>query len=46
MHLKYGAANEEDTLWMFIIDMLEKVPFLKGKETNWMTDKDPWLLFL
>lgn len=46
MHLKHGASNEEDTQWMFINDMLEKVHLLEGKEINCMPDKDPWLLFL
>lgn len=46
MHLKHGAANEEDTSWIFINDMLGKVHLLKGEKINWMTDKDPWLLFL
>lgn len=46
MHLEHGAANKEDIHWIFINNVLEKVHLLKGKEINWMTDKDPWLLFL
>jgi len=41
MHLKHGAANKEDTCWIFINDTLEKVHWMKGEEINWMTDKDP-----